>query len=56
MLDPHALVMFGKMSDQPADVQFRLMFPVREPQEQPVILKVDFVSQAGKKCKIEVQQ
>lgn len=32
VLDPHTLEMFGKTSDQPAEVQFRLMFPVREPQ------------------------
>lgn len=31
--DPHTLVMFGKTSDHPADVQFLLMFPVREEDE-----------------------
>lgn len=32
VLDPHTLLMFGKTSDQPAKVQFRLMFPEGEPQ------------------------
>lgn len=32
--EPHALVMFGKMSDHPADVQFLLMLPVREEEKQ----------------------
>lgn len=39
VLDPHTLLMFGKMSDQPAGVQVRLMFPVRGPQEQPIIFQ-----------------
>lgn len=39
VLDPHTLEMFGKMSDQPAEVQFLLMFPARGPQEQPIILQ-----------------
>lgn len=39
VLDPHTLLMFGKMSDQPAEVQFRLMFPVREAQALKSIRK-----------------
>lgn len=34
MSDPHALLMFGKTSDHPADVQFLLMLPVREEERQ----------------------
>lgn len=63
VLEPHTLVMFGKMSDHPAEVQVLLMFPAGGPQEQPIIfqnsiLKADVFSRAGggKKGIMKVQQ